>query len=187
MANPPISGKAVFLDRDGTINEDPGYLSNPDHVIILPDAREGLAALKKAGYLLVVITNQSGIARGYIRPEVLPKINERINEKLSEGGVRLDYFEMCTHHPDEDCPCRKPKPKMLLDAAKKYDIDLQQSYMVGDRTSDLGAGRNAACRGVALVRTGDGWKSESKIKVGDADFVGDSLKQVPDWILSQET
>ena len=179
--------KAVFLDRDGTINEDPGYLNHPDRVVLLPGAGEALNALKKAGYLLVVVTNQSGVARGYIKLETLPLINDRINQKLSQWDVSLDVFQMCLHHPDENCPCRKPQPQMLLDAAQKHKIDLSQSFMVGDRISDLEAGKNAGCKAVALVRTGDGQKTELKLRPGDADFVGDSLLQVANWILNQET
>jgi histidinol-phosphate phosphatase family protein len=161
-------------------------LSHRDQVVLIPGAGEALALLQKAGYLLIVVSNQSGVARGLIKKSELGPIHEKMNKLLAPCGAKIDEFSICTHHPDEDCACRKPKPKLLVDAAKKHGIDLSHSYMVGDRPSDLAAGRAAGCRGVALVRTGEGAEHEASLKKGEADFVGDSLMRIADWILSQE-
>ena len=177
---------AVFLDRDGTINEDPGYLNDPDQIILLPGAGEGLFLLAQKGYFLVVVTNQSGVARGLVKEEMLPLIHRRLNQELSRFGAKIDHFSICVHHPDENCECRKPKSKLLMDAAEKFGIDLANSYFVGDKGSDLAAGRAAGCKGVALVRTGYGAEMEKKLKSGDANFVGSTLKEVAVWILAKE-
>lgn len=177
---------AVFLDRDGTINDDPGYLSDPKHMKLLPAVGSALFRLQKEGYKLIVISNQSGVGRGLIAREMLPKINAELDRQLAEFKVKLDHYELCVHHPDQNCECRKPKPKLILDAARKLRIDLSRSFMVGDKVSDLGAGRAAGVRGVALVRTGDGKRSEKEISQSDADFVGDKLADVAVWIASQQ-
>lgn len=177
--------KAVFLDRDGTINEDPGYLNDPEKVRLFPEVRDALAELRKAGFRLIVITNQSGVARGLVQPESLPKIHARINELLGENA-QLEHFEICLHHPDTDCACRKPKPKLILDAARALGIDVSRSYMIGDRPKDVLAGRAAGCKGSLMVRTGHGAEEERLLKPGEADFIGDSLRQAADWILRRE-
>ena len=180
--------KAVFLDRDGTLNDDPGYINDPNIIKLFPGVGDALLRLKKAGYLLIVVSNQSGVGRGLIKETALPLINDRLNQLLKPSGVKIDHFELCYHHPDKNCECRKPKPKMILDAAKKFNVALSASFVVGDKESDLHAGRNAACKAVALVRTGNGQDTEKKVKGnGLADFIGDSLGSVVDWILDQET
>lgn len=178
--------KAVFLDRDGTLNEDPGYISHPDQAKLLPQVGEALAKLKGAGFQLIVISNQSGVGRGWIQKEVLPLIHDRIHELLSPWQVRIDHYELCFHRPDENCICRKPKPHLIWEAARKLKIDLSVSYMVGDRQSDLQVGRNAGCRASVLVRTGDGRKAENELIPGEAAFIGNSLLEAVDWILDQE-
>ncbi|MBY0470015.1 UDP-glucose 4-epimerase GalE [bacterium] len=183
--------KAVFLDRDGTINEDPGYLNNPDQLKLLPGVGEALAAFKSAGYLLIVVSNQSGVGRGLIEADELPRIHKRLDEMLSRWGVQIDDYELCLHKPDEGCACRKPSPKLILDAAKKWNIDLSKSYMIGDKATDMAAGRAAGVR-VALVRTGDGrgfenlMKSTGAVGADVADFTADLLPPIADWILNQE-
>ena len=178
--------KAVFLDRDGTLNEDPGYLGHPDQMKLLPGVGEALARLKQAKFQLVVISNQSGVGRGFFSESMLISIHRKLDELLQPYGVRIDHYELCLHKPEDDCECRKPKPKLLLDAAAKLNLDFSESYMVGDKVSDLGAGRAAKCRGSALVRTGEGTKAEALISPKESDFVGDSLTDVVRWILSQE-
>lgn len=182
-----IPVKAVFLDRDGTLNDDPGYLNHADQMRLLPSVPESLLALKKAGYLLVVVSNQSGVGRGLIEPAELPRIHQRMEELLAGHRVSIDHYELCFHKPEDCCECRKPKAKLLSEAARKLNIDLKQSYMVGDKASDLGAGRAAGCKGVALVRTGSGQETEKSLKPSQTDFVGNSLQDVARWILSQGT
>ena len=177
---------AIFLDRDGTLNEDPGYLSNVEGLKLLPDVGEALRLADKNGFVCVVISNQSGINRGLIEPSQLQAIHQRMNDLLQqEFQVEIGSFYFCPHHPEEGCACRKPKPQLILDAAKDLSIDLESSYMVGDRQSDLLAGRAASLGGVALVRTGNGRETEKNIKFEEANFVGDSLLDVVQWILSQ--
>jgi len=173
----------VFLDRDGTLNEDPGYLNDPEAVKLFDGVPEALSLLSQAGFDLVVVSNQSGIARGIINPQNLVLINERINGLVSEAKTEISKFMLCVHHPDDRCDCRKPQPKLLLEYCQSKGIQPEHCYMVGDKATDLGAGRNAGCRGVALVRTGYGQEEEGSLKEGEADFVGADLLEVSHWIL----
>lgn len=177
---------AIFLDRDGTINEDPGYLNDPAQMKLLPSVGQALALLKTAGYRLVVVSNQSGVGRGLIKEQAIPKIHERLGELLEPWLVSIDCYSLCFHLPEAQCECRKPKPALLINAAKKLNLDFSRSYMVGDKESDLQAGRNAGCKGVVLVRTGAGQEVASRITTGQADFIGESLLDVAQWILDQE-
>lgn len=152
--------KAIFLDRDGTINYDPGYLGSSDDVILLPDVGECLSILKnKYNFLLIVVSNQSGVARGLITEEDVINVNKKINHLLFSFGVQIDAFYYCTAHPDfssvEDCQCRKPSPKMILDATKYFNINLKSSYLIGDNKTDIEAAKNAGCKSI-LVKTGCG-------------------------------
>ncbi|NBU20578.1 D-glycero-beta-D-manno-heptose 1,7-bisphosphate 7-phosphatase [bacterium] len=178
--------KAVFLDRDGTLNFDPGYISQPQDLTLMPGVGEGLSLLKKSGYLLIVVSNQSGVARGLIPFENLKLIHNRLNQLLSSWGVEIDYFSLCTHHPDEDCLCRKPKPKLIQDAARLFDVDLSQSYMVGDRLSDIKAGYAAGCKGSLLVLSGDGEKTQKELSGFRPTWIAHSLLDVAKWIVDQE-
>lgn len=156
---------AVFLDRDGTINEDPGYLGDPSKVILFPGTAKALAELKsKINFKLIVISNQSGVARGLITKQMVDKVNERINELLNEVNTSIDAFYYCPSHPDynstDECECRKPSPKLVFDAVDKYQIDLSRSYFVGDSVADIHCGINAGLKTV-LVKTGYGNESIS--------------------------
>jgi len=153
---------AVFCDRDGTLNvDDEGYINTPDLVKLLPGVAEALRALKGAGWALVVVSNQSGIGRGRLSLEELHRVNERLEELLAAEGAELDGIYFCPHAPDEGCSCRKPKPGMLLEAARELGLDLRRSWMVGDKADDVKAGRAAGCR-TALVRTGEGEGAEAE-------------------------
>ncbi len=182
---PIATSRAVFLDRDGTLNEDPGYIHHRELMKLLPGVGEALRSLKDAGYLLVVVSNQSGVGRGIIPPDELPRIHERMDELLSNWGVSIDHYSLCTHRPEEGCACRKPSPKLLADAAQRLGVALERSYMVGDKPVDLEAGRAARVRGVCLVRTGHGLETE-RTHGGLANFIGSDLKAVASWILAQE-
>jgi len=177
--------KAVFLDRDGTLNEDPGYLSDPDAVHLFSGVGDALRLLHDAGYLLIVVSNQSGVGRGLFTVETLEKIHVRMNELLSPFSVQIDDFLACFHRPEDGCNCRKPKPKMLLEVAQAKEIDLSQSFMVGDKEIDLDTGIAAGVRSVALVRTGYGVETEKAIAGKKAAFIGNDLLEVSRWILSQ--
>jgi D-glycero-D-manno-heptose 1,7-bisphosphate phosphatase len=159
---------AVFFDRDGTLNEDPGYLGNPDSLKLYPDIGKALSDLKKKLNLkLIVISNQSGIARGILTDEMVKSVNDKINSLLAENGVAIDAFYYCPHHPDysqkEDCYCRKPSPEMVFKAAKDFNIDLSHSFLVGDSVSDIECGKNAGVKTI-LVKTGYGEESLSMLQ-----------------------
>lgn len=152
--------KAVFLDRDGTINEEQGYLYRAEECRFLPGVKEAVRRLNAAGYLVVVVTNQSGIARGYYSESDLDKLHRFMEKEFAVAGARIDGWYYCPHHPDfspegETCDCRKPLPGMLLVASEELGIDLSSSWMVGDKSADMEAGLAAGCRSI-LVRTGYG-------------------------------
>ncbi len=138
---------AIFLDRDGTLNEDSGYLYEISAWRWLPGAVEALAMLSQKGYALVVISNQSGIARGYYTAADVHTLHTWLNTTLAKEGLCIDAFYHCPHHPEfsEPCSCRKPSPHMLLQAAQDLQLDLSRSYMVGDKISDVQAGLAAGC------------------------------------------
>jgi D-glycero-D-manno-heptose 1,7-bisphosphate phosphatase len=179
---------AVFLDRDGTLNEDPGYISDPENVILYPDTGDALALLKKYGFLLIVISNQSGIARGLMTRDEVDAVNDRINQQLSEFKVKIDAFYYCPSHPDfsseEECICRKPSPKLIFEAAKEFNIDLNSSYFIGDTVADVQCGKNAGIKTV-LVKTGKGEESFSILQKDNIfpTFVAENLFNACKFIL----
>lgn len=148
--------KAVFLDRDHTLNPDSGYISDPNKFDLYPWVPEQLARLKAKGFLLIVVSNQSGIARGLITWEQLNLIHRKMDEILSNKvKIKIDSYQVCPHHPDEKCTCRKPEPKLFLSAAKTFQLDLSQSFMIGDRDSDIEAGKNAGLKKALKVMPDD--------------------------------
>lgn len=179
--NDPVAASSVatrpgvFLDRDGTIIVDKGYLKDPDGVTLLAGAPEALLRLQNAGYALVVITNQSGIGRGYFGHGAVRRQHARLRALLDQYGVHIDAVEYCPHAPDEKCACRKPEPAMILRAAAKLKLDLKRSYMVGDKTGDVIAGRRAGCRTILLGDAG----------TADADVHSSDLAGAAAWILSE--
>lgn len=162
--------KAIILDRDGTINVEKDYLYKIEDFEFENGVIEGLKILANLGYIFVVVTNQSGIARGYYTEEDLVILNSYIGEILEKEGVRIEKFYYCPHHPEKgvgkykvDCMCRKPNPGMLEEAIKEFDIDREQSFMVGDNISDIEAGIKARVTPI-LVETGHGMEHISKMK-----------------------
>ncbi|GIW05581.1 MAG: D,D-heptose 1,7-bisphosphate phosphatase [Dehalococcoidia bacterium] len=147
--------RALFLDRDGTLNVEVHYLNRPEDLVLIDGAAEAIAEARRRGWAAVVITNQAGVGRGYFTAETLERIHARLTDELARHHVTLDGIYACIHHPDAGCSCRKPEPGMILSAAADLDIDPRQSWMIGDRASDLEAGRRAGCR-TALVLTGYG-------------------------------
>jgi D,D-heptose 1,7-bisphosphate phosphatase len=152
-----MSNKAVFLDRDNTLINDPGYISNPDQVELLDGVAESLIELKALGYKLIVVTNQSAVARGIVTEKVLAEIHERMEQLLGRKGAHLDRIYYCPYHPDgvvpkyrRDSECRKPNPGMLLTAAQEMDIDLRQSWMIGNGSHDIEAGLRAGCKTILV-------------------------------------
>jgi len=179
---------AVFLDRDGTINEDPGFLADATRVKLFPGVSEGLSRLQRLGLKLVIVTNQSGVGRGLIPPDALAAVNRRIFEL---AGVQPDAIYMCFHHPEEArgafriaCECRKPGTGLIQQGVRELGIDLAKSWMVGDRPADLECGRAAGVKRV-LVLTGDGANTLSEVRAGRVpapDHVAADLDQASVWI-----
>jgi D,D-heptose 1,7-bisphosphate phosphatase len=154
-----MSNKAIFLDRDGTLMEDPGYINHPDQVKLLDGVAEALIELRAMGYLLIVVTNQSAVARGIVSEKVLGEIHNRLRQVLTEKGAYLDQIYYCPYHPDGVVPkyrkeseWRKPNPGMLLAAADEMDVDLSQSWNIGDSSRDIEAGLRAGCKTILITR-----------------------------------
>jgi len=152
-----IKVKAVFLDKDGTLIEDVPYNADPDRIRLMPRAAEGLFRLHAAGYSLVVVSNQAGVARGYFDEEALVPVEARLRELLDEAGVLLAGFYYCPHHPEGsvepyaiECDCRKPQPGMILQASRDLGVDPKESWLVGDILNDVEAGRKAGCKTVLI-------------------------------------
>ena len=162
--------KVFFLDRDGVIIEDADYLSSPEQVVLCKGTPEAFRMIKEAGYEIIVVSNQSGIARGYFTENDLVKVEKHIERVLKESGAPLpEKWYYCPHHkkgsvPEyaKECDCRKPKPGLLLAAAKDFEIDFEKSCIIGDKISDLEAGFSAGCRKGVLVLTGHGKEQELK-------------------------
>ena len=143
--------RAVFLDRDGTIIVDKGYLADPEGVELLPRAVEGLRRFQAAGYDLLIVTNQSGVGRGYYSAADAEAVNARTVALLAESGIAITEVLYCPHLPNAGCSCRKPAPGMLLEGAARHGIDLGRSVMIGDTVTDIEAGRAAGCALTFLI------------------------------------
>jgi histidinol-phosphate phosphatase family protein len=148
-----VGNRAVFLDRDGTIARDVPYCSNPEDFDLIPTVPEAIRLLNKSDFKVVVVTNQSGIARGYFTEETLARIHQKMEAELRKQNARVDAVYFCPHHPDDGCECRKPKTTLFQKAAKELDIDLSRSSVAGDMPLDIAAGKDLGCKTV-LVTTG---------------------------------
>jgi len=183
---------AVFLDRDGTINEEVGYLHEVERLCLIPGAALAIKRLNDHGMLAVCISNQSGVARGYHSEDAVREINTRLEELLGAEGARLDGIYFCPHHPTEgeypyriDCGCRKPGTGMIEQAASDLSIDLTRSFLIGDRLTDIKTAHNAGVRGV-LVLTGYGGEEIAQVHKGYPvvpDHVSRNIAAAVDWIL----
>lgn len=183
---------AVFLDRDGTLIEESGYLDRLDRLMFYPYAVDAVRLLNRAGWPVIVVSNQSGIGRGLVREAFVAEAHTHIADRLHAAGARIDGFYYCPHHPDATiaqyrsrCDCRKPAPGMLLAASSAHDLDLAASVVVGDRWDDVATARAAGARGV-LVRTGYGRRAEAAARQDvQADAVVDNLAAAVAWILQR--
>jgi D-glycero-D-manno-heptose 1,7-bisphosphate phosphatase len=186
------SRPAVFIDRDGTLTEEVGYVNHPQRLRLLPRSAEAIRRLNAAGVAAVVVTNQAGIARGYFTEEILHAVNAALVEQLKQAGAHLDGLYVCTHHPTEGrppyrarCDCRKPAPGLLLRAAEDLRLDLHASTMVGDKASDLVPARAVGARAV-LVLTGYGlgeWEHRRETFETAPDHVAGDLLDAVEWVL----
>jgi D-glycero-D-manno-heptose 1,7-bisphosphate phosphatase len=190
-----VARPAVFIDRDGTLTEEVGYVNHPRRIRLLPRSAEAIRRLNAAGIAAVVATNQAGLARGYFSAEVLRAVNDEMLRQLKEAGARLDGLYVCTHHPTEgaapyrtECECRKPKAGMLERAARELGLDLGASTMIGDKASDLDCGRAVGARAV-LVLTGYGlgdWEYRRQAFRVPPDHVAGDLLDAIEWVLAQQ-
>ena len=185
---------AVFIDRDGTLTEEVGYVNHPSRLRMLPRSAAAIRRLNAAGIAAVVVTNQAGIARGYFSAEVLAAVNNALVSQLKDEGAHLDGVYVCPHHPSEGeppyrmvCECRKPKPGLLLRAASDLSLDLSRSTLVGDKGSDLIAARAVGARGV-LVLTGYGlgeWEYRRSALPAAPDHVAADLLGAVEWVIQE--
>lgn len=178
---------AVFLDRDGTLNIEKKYLCDPDKLVLFPEIGPALKRLSDAGYLLFIVTNQSGIGRGYYTEADMHRVNERLLTSLTPTGITFREVYFAPEHPDAESRGRKPSPAFLMDAARDHDLDLSRSYMIGDKFIDLACGWNAGVRRSILVRTGYGAEMEKRHagELKDA-WVVDTLTEAANQILSAD-
>lgn len=178
--------KAVFLDRDGTINEERHYLHRPEDLVLFPGAGAALKRLQDAGYRLVIVSNQSGVGRGYFTLADVERVNERLLAELAKAGAHIDKLYLATEAPDAPSRGRKPSPQFLFDARDELGLDLAGCYLIGDKLIDLECGWNAGVRRCILVRTGYGAETERRPagELKDAVVV-DGLGGAADWILAQ--
>ena len=181
---------AIFLDRDGTLNEDVGYLDRLERLVLFPWSVDAVRVLRRAGYAVVVVTNQGGVARGFVTESFVEEVRRVIERRLAAVGERLDGHYCCPHEPHAavaayrtECDCRKPRPGLVHRAACDLDLDLGRSVVIGDKWSDVGLARAAGARGV-LVRTGYGRGQERQPPAGlRPDAVADTLMDAASWVL----
>jgi len=169
---------AVFLDRDGTICKDVHYTKDERQFELLPKVAEAIKLLNKAGLKVIVVTNQSGIARGFFTEEDLQRIHKRMLNELLKKGAKIDAIYYCPHHPNDNCNCRKPKTGMLRRAAKDFDLDLKRCFMIGDRKVDVETGRNAGC--ISILISNSDTEPDASLY---ADYVANDLHEAANFII----
>jgi heptosyltransferase-2 len=180
-----LDGVAVFLDRDGTLNPDPGYIGRPEDFELHPGVGAALARLNRAGACLILVTNQSGIARGMFTPDDLEAIHEKLADRLALHGARFDAIYHCPHHPEERCTCRKPAIGMAERAIAELGLDRSRMYLVGDQASDVEMAKRLEARSI-FVTTGNGTAqtlAALRSRRLLPDHVADCLEMAVDWIL----
>ena len=183
---PPFKNITIFLDRDGTLNYDAGYIKSPEELILFPDVVEAMARLKQSGTRVVLITNQSGIARGFLSEDDLHLIHRKLERDLAQQGGALDGIFFCSHHPDDACQCRKPKPGLIQQATQEFDINLSRSYYVGDKAIDMQLANTVGAKAV-LVMTSE-YSQDAvqamKNKEISVSFVAENFGEAVTWILA---
>jgi D-glycero-D-manno-heptose 1,7-bisphosphate phosphatase len=189
-----VSRPAIFMDRDGTVSQEVGYIVHLDRYALLPRSLEAIRRINAAGFAAIVATNQSGVARGLFSEELVGQVHRRLQDWLADGGARLDGIYYCPHHPREGngpftgpCDCRKPRPGMLQRAATEHGLDLGRSYMIGDTGRDLGAAVAAGATPV-LVLTGYGRGELEHLRhrwTAEPAFIAEDLLDAVTWILAR--
>lgn len=174
--------QAVFLDRDGVLNFDLGYLADPKNLKILPKVVEGLRKIKDVGFKTIIVSNQSGVARKYFNLKTMWAIDDKLKQLINKDNILLDDSFYCPHHPDFDrnCNCRKPKIGLILKAAVKYNLKINKSFCVGDKENDIVCGKNAGCKTILVSKN---LKKDIKTK---PDFIAKDLVEAAIWIESNQ-
>ncbi|MBC8440544.1 MAG: D-glycero-beta-D-manno-heptose 1,7-bisphosphate 7-phosphatase [Deltaproteobacteria bacterium] len=179
--------RIVFLDRDGVINVDSSeYIKNESEFEFIPNSPEAIALLTQNGFNVIVITNQSLVGRKMVSPKTLDAIFKKMKDGVKKAGGDIKDIFYCPHTPTDNCSCRKPSPGLILKAQKKYQIDLNQSFMVGDSAKDIECSRNAGCSKALLVKTGNGLAAQQQLfqKGIIPDFIGTDLYEAALWIIN---
>ncbi len=185
---------AVFLDRDGTVCEEVGYLSSIAQIRLIPRSGEAIRKLNEQGFKIIIVTNQAGVARGFFPESALPALHAEMERLLRDEGAHIDGLFFCPHHPTEGippyriaCDCRKPAPGLLFRAAKQFGLDLASSYMVGDHLSDVECGQRVGAHSILLL-TGHGREQAEKIPLLPAapSHIANDLFEAVQWILDRE-
>lgn len=184
-----MTNRAVFLDRDGVITQElPHYTHELSQLELISQSTDAIRLLNENGFMVVVVSNQAGIARGYYREEDAILFNKAVRERLAKEGANIDAIYYCPHHPEAkieryrlDCNCRKPKPGMLIRAEKELNVDLKQSFIIGDKLSDIEAGERAGCKTI-LVRTGYGAEELKRGHI-DCNYIADNIYDAVEYIL----
>ena len=184
MSSPMTSKVAVFLDRDGTLNEDHGYVTSPEQLVVFPEVPMALARLNRLGTKVILVTNQSAIGRGMMTEEDLGHIHQKLKDTLCVHQGTIDAIYYCPHHPKENCSCRKPEIALIQQAANDFALDLSRCYFVGDKSSDLAAAYNAGVQGVLVMSS-----EYSEAAIGDSErglfpiaHIAKSCVEAVDWI-----
>lgn len=184
-----VLSKAVFVDRDGTLNVEDGYITDPSIILLYSDTSAVLKKFSLQGYLVIIISNQSAIGRELMTEDQFESVNQALWDQLRQSNSGYDALYFCPHTPDDECECRKPKPGLILQAAVDFDIDLSTSYMIGDKLSDIEAGQRAGCNTV-LVLTGKGAEVKEMIErdrlLTQPDTIQASLSDALAWIIEHE-
>lgn len=188
--------RAVFVDRDGVISEEVGYLADVEHVRLIPRSAEAVKVINQSALKIIAITNQSGVARGYFSEEMLGHVHRKMEQLLSDQGALLDGIYYCPHHPEGtveayriECDCRKPSAGLLIQAAEEHAIDLSSSYLVGDKRTDIECAHRAGAKGI-LVLTGYGKDELSTINsaaLAQPEYVAADLLDAVQWIIKDKT
>ena len=183
-----MKSPAVFMDRDGTINEQMGYINHVSRFVMLPGAAEAIRLLNENGHLAIIASNQSGVGRGYFPMELVDEVHGHMANLLEKEGAKIDGIFICPHHPDEGCDCRKPKAGLIRQACEAFHIDLENSYVVGDRCSDLEFASRSNLKGI-LVTTGYGL-GETEYILPKSPFkplqIANDLLDAVKWIINNK-
>ena len=178
--------RAIFMDRDGTVCEEVGYVNHVDRIRLLPRSAAAIKAANDAGYQTVVVTNQAGVARGYFAESLVDDVHDRVRELLAEQGARLDGIYFCPHHPDDGCRCRKPNIGMVERAVSELQLDLRRSYLIGDHARDIQLAHRVGAKAILITTSLVDAQALDRLKSEQAmpDAVAKSMSEAVDWILN---